>query len=276
MRGDQLNLGFAPDRTIGESKANRFVTPYRKNLKTQYNYTQKLSPGVGGRRRERPDDHPQAMRAAWEARRRSNHPPEMQRRHEERAAMWEHMRGWRPKFGRRYWTTADGYRRAAAISSQAASEAAMIEYWRKRQADDAAADLAIDRAQELAELAKSCVTESGDQAADLSREQKEKISSPFIFNNLKKSARGGGGDRGGASPQPPPPSFGETTGREAAQESTSQTTGREAAQESAAICPRCDNPAGDREAAQGRPRMAVVGGRVVVCPRCGGTGERRA
>jgi hypothetical protein len=219
----------------------------------------------------------------------------MRRRYEEQAAMWKHMRGWRPQFGLRYWKTPDGYRRAAAICGEAESEAAMIRGWKRRAAEAEAAalaDLATERAQRRAELAAELdplMLQKNFYLADQAKsEQKEKIYISPIFNDLKKSARDGGGDRGdrgGASPQHPPPRFGENSPQpppsfgEKAQETPPDvffTTAQETTQAELVVCERCDNPANDRAAAQGRPRMAIVGGRVVVCPGCGGTGKRRA
>jgi hypothetical protein len=73
------------------------VTQSRNNLKTK-STTPKTSPSEsGGMCKTRPDDHPDEVRAAYEARRRANHPPEMLERYKAKAELWNFMRGWRPR-----------------------------------------------------------------------------------------------------------------------------------------------------------------------------------
>jgi hypothetical protein len=133
---------------------------------------------------------------------------------------------------------------------------------RKKLETEAMADLMAERAQRRT-MAEEYTADLGrNHVPDLEKiEQKAKVITPSIFNNLEKSARDGGGD---------------PRGREAAQESTSETSGREAAQESTEICPHCDHPAADRAAAKGELRCTVVGGRIVVCPWCRGSGKVKA
>lgn len=74
----------------------RFVTPSRKNLNLKTTTPQKPSGYRVVCGKPRPENHPAAFRAALEARWKANHPKELRERYEARAAMWEHMRGWRP------------------------------------------------------------------------------------------------------------------------------------------------------------------------------------
>jgi transposase len=112
--------------------------------------------GVWKTCRARPSNHPPEVRAAWEARRRANHPPEMRQRYEEKAAFYDHMRGWRPTAAAK---TAAIVRRASSAligagfeSEEHRAAATIAAAVRMGLSNRAAKRLASTWAAELAEL----------------------------------------------------------------------------------------------------------------------------
>lgn len=97
----------------------------RKNLKTYKATTPQRLPGMWKcKRRTRPDDHPAEFRAAWERRRRANHPPELRERYEAQGEAWEALRQWRRGGGREAGILNQAA--AARVGTGYASEAARI------------------------------------------------------------------------------------------------------------------------------------------------------
>lgn len=82
LRERQLQLNFTLYRRIFKANTRSPKTPFHSMRKCG---------------NARPGDHDPEFRAAWVRRVRANHPPELKKRYEERAAMWKHMRNWQPR-----------------------------------------------------------------------------------------------------------------------------------------------------------------------------------
>jgi hypothetical protein len=122
-RGQKYRTYNEPNRyrfPLRRRNLRRFVTPSRNYLKTtKANTPQKLSVMWKSKRRTRPDDHPAEFRAAWERRRRANHPPELRERYEAQGEVWAGMRQWRRNSDARIFKQA----REASVGTGYASEA---------------------------------------------------------------------------------------------------------------------------------------------------------
>jgi hypothetical protein len=259
---------------------NRFVTQSRKNLTTKASTPKNSSQDAAACGNRAAGDHPAAMRAAWEARRRQNHPPELRERFEERAAMWKHMRGWRPQ------------RKAQQIRTAARAVVGM--YFESDQARAAyildRCGLSLDGAEILfsplerelfrgGELDQAQATKKNLPLDQAKGEQMANIVSPFIFNELEFCHPGGGGDlddqdqaadldRGGDLDQAADRC--EACGHRVdlcacyqEEEEEDQDRGGDldqaAAVDQASTCERCDGK-----------RRTVYLGRIIDCPSCSG------